>query len=443
MQTLLAVGGLLALLGLTVVILKRPTVVLYAITVLAVASWDFPNLPAVMSVGGASVYPEDLLMGAAVLALLHRPRKFFDNSRPILAWAIISAICLIGSLIAGLVVFGPSAVNEFRDFLYPVVAVAWGLGQDWSSPSWQAQFRKWLVVTGWGLCLIALVHIGLYGLGEADTFVTSVFSGEERTARPLTSSQALMLAVIAFYLLSQNKGRRNIPTFLTAGAFLVMVLLVQHRSVWVASAAGIVALAFLLRGKAASRTIVAGVFVALGATAFLMSGGADKILEQIAHSLNSSLTYESRTSSWQSLLDQSVEKGEETVIFGSPFGSGYERVEIDRIVEWAPHNWYLTVYLRLGAFGLAAFLLLLAIIMVRAFSARNAGAVAAFGAILVYLWAYSFPWFLAPLLAWCVVSGKKRAVGGEEFLPTWGARKFAHLTPACPRAAAMHALGGA
>lgn len=72
------------------------------------------------------------------------------------------------------------------------------------------------------------------------------------------------------------------------------------------------------------------------------------------------------------------------------------RVDDGVYIEWAPHNWYVSVYLRLGLFGLIVFAALLIIVLVRLLRIPETGPAAAFVFILTYCWAYSLTWYAAP-----------------------------------------------
>lgn len=406
MTLLLLVGGLAGFLLLSALVGKAPKVALYAITALTVIVWDFPKPLSVGSVGGTSVQVEDALIGAMVLTVLFRPQRFLSVVKPYLLAALVSGAAVAAALIYGMVEFGPSAVNEFRSFLYPLAAVAWALNQDWANEAWQRVVRRWAIVTGLLLSLTAAWHAALYGLGKVDSFVRSVVSGVEQTGRPLTAGQAILLALVALYLL-QGLSQKSRGDIFWAAVFIGGVLVAQHRSVWIALAAGCVILFFKVHGAARARLFIGAFMAAWAAMLLVLAGVLDLFTEQLAYSVDNLGTYDARTTSWGALIDKTVTEGLGPVAFGSPFGSGYTRVENGAIVEWAPHNWYVTVYLRLGLIGLAAFLIMLLMILARLLKTKEVGAAAAvFVAILCYCWAYSLPWQIAPFFAWAMYSAK-------------------------------------
>lgn len=416
MTLLLLVGCLTIFL----LVSKSSKVVLYAFTAFAVTAWDWPAIPAVGEVGGGSIFVEDAVVGAMILTVLFRPQRFWSVVKPYFLIIIVTAIALTASVVYGVIVFGPKGLNEFRAFLYPLAAVAWALNEDWAGEAWQGVMRRWAIVTGLLLSLTAVTHIALYGPGKTDSFVQSAFSGVLQTGRPLTAGQAVLLALCGVYLLQglYTKTRRDLGW---AALFIAVTLVAQHRSVWIALAAALVVLFFKVHGMARARLVVAVLTAAWAVAALALSGIFNPLSKQFTDSVDNLGTYGARTDSWTSLIGSTVRGGLGPIVFGSPFGSGYRRVENGVYVEWAPHNWYVTVYLRLGLLGLVVFAVLLLIILLHLLRTREVGTVtAAFALILTYCWAYSLTWYVAPFFAWALWHarrGEQPQVEREPDLP--------------------------
>jgi O-antigen ligase len=110
------------------------------------------------------------------------------------------------------------------------------------------------------------------------------------------------------------------------------------------------------------------------------------------------------------------------VLLGQPFGAGYERINGAGVLEsWAPHNWYVLLYLRIGLIALALLLFLLLGALVRAARTRDGVATAMITALLVFGIAYSVSWFLAPWLALGLAVGM-RAHSVTDHKPESGRR---------------------
>lgn len=417
MTVLLLVGGLTAFLLLSLQASKYPQIVLYAITAITAAAWDWPALPSVGSVGGASIYPEDAVAGVMLLALACRPQRFLAAVKPYILVVLVTVLALATALTWGMALYSAGGLNEFRTFLYPLAAVAWALNQDWASDAWQASMRRWTIVTGLVLSLVAATHIALYGLGKADGFVHSAVSGVMQTARPLTASQAALVALCGVYLL-HGLGSKTRQSLGWAALFIGVTLVAQHRSVWLALCAALVVLFFKVRGVARARLVVAGVMVTFAVAILALSGTFNPFANEFAEKAGGTKTLNDREQGWTALIGQSLKEGIGPTVFGSPFGTGWKRIENGVYVEWAPHNWYVTVYLRLGLFGIFVFACLLAIVFWRLLRTRDVGVSAAvFAFILTYCWAYSLPYQMAPFFAWAMWSARKRETRQVEESP--------------------------
>lgn len=408
MSLLLLVGGLTIFLLLSALVSRSPKIVLYALTAFALTAWDWPVLPALGSVGGASVFAEDAMAGAMVITTLFLPGRFLAAVKPYSFIIMVTAIALAASVLYGVIDFGLKGLSEFRSFLYPLAAVAWALNQDWADEAWQSIMRRWAIVTGLLLSLTAATRFFLYGPGQVDSFVRSVLSGGLQTSRPLTAGQAVLLALCAVYLMQGlgSKTRRDLG-WITL--FTAVTLAAQHRSVWIALGAALVVLFFKVHGVARARIVVASLVAASTVTVLALSGIFNPFSKQFGESATSLGTYSARTASWTTLVGATFEGGLGSMVFPTPFGAGFKRVENGVYVEWAPHNWYVSVYLRLGLFGLIVFAALLLIVMLRLLRTREVGpAAAAFALILTYCWAYSLTWYAAPFFAWAMWSVSKR-----------------------------------
>lgn len=140
-------------------------------------------------------------------------------------------------------------------------------------------------------------------------------------------------------------------------------------------------------------------------TIVILSGVLGDVVQSVVYSLQSSGTYVGRVDSWSSLLTAAFDRGYGSAIFGEPFGFGTSRIDSRGImISYAPHNWYVSVFLRLGLVGLVLFLCLL----VWAFARLARGtdkivAMSVFLGILAYLWSYSMSWHVGVFFAWTLV----------------------------------------
>ena len=129
------------------------------------------------------------------------------------------------------------------------------------------------------------------------------------------------------------------------------------------------------------------------------------IASKLATALGDTGTYDGRMSGWSNLLNDFFSGAETNIIFGAPMGNGFGRLEGMNWVAYAPHNWYLTVFLRGGIVGLASLILFLVAVLSKAVVARaNTAAVAMLIALVVYGWSYSWPWYVCIFAGWAIAT---------------------------------------
>ena len=104
-------------------------------------------------------------------------------------------------------------------------------------------------------------------------------------------------------------------------------------------------------------TMVLGTLVALAYTLGLL----DPLLARFGVAVHNRATLNDRKFAWRVLVDNQNALGGRAVLFGQPFGTGFDRVEPNGTVStYAPHNWYVLLYLRIGLLGAAAVAMALA-----------------------------------------------------------------------------------
>lgn len=365
-------------------------------------AWELPQMPAMFSVGGNNVYLLDVMAAAFLTVGMSRTELLRRNlGAASWFWWALGALILI-SLLRGLPEFGlGSATNEFRQFLYPFAALTWTMSLPRSENHPAALVGRYSVWLGWGLVAVSAFHIAKYGLGSAAELIDSG-SGIVQTTRPLVSGQALMLLMCAAVCLWLWRSERRRSYMFHAAIFGVVVLVVQQRTVWSVATMAIIAVLAISRVRTKA-TVLAWLAAAGILLPFLfMSSTVQDFASQLQSAAENSSTYDARSVSWQNLISQSVDGGEERVIFGAPMGTGFGRLEgIDRWVTFAPHNWYLTLYLRVGVVGLLLFAAFIVTTFVTAVRRRaDMASIAIIVVMAGYGWSYSWLWYSAVFAGW-------------------------------------------
>lgn len=209
--------------------------------------------------------------------------------------------------------------------------------------------------------------------------------GAENKIRVLGSSDALAIAMGGVAMLAGGTRAAGLKSLVLGNVFLLTVVVLQHRSVWLSTLVALAILAVLARRARPVLLKQAGllaVFVPLFLGIAIAAGMDTKPLtESIAKSTETAVkgegTVDAREMSWQALLAgynraQTIDK-----VLGAPMGSGYLRFTggiYDPRVQFSPHNFYIQVLLRGGILGAVLLVIALCVAAWRALrSARRTG----------------------------------------------------------------------
>jgi len=411
---ILGIAAVSILLPAVLIIARWPQIGFACIGVVAALSWEIPIWPPLAYVLGLSVSLPDMLCAALFLAALVTAADTGTTdaaSRMLRTCIQILGVILLAAVIRGLWTNGlGSSLNEGRPWIYIFAISFWVCRVLVAHKRSQRWLQNWILGTALLVLLVALLNVVRYGLGGASTAVRSTTGEILEAGRPVSSGQAVILAagaLIALYLWRETRKGKFLVIALACAATVVVV---QHRSVWIAFlCAGLVA-AFTLRS--ANRVLLV-FFIASGFLVYVIGASAGwlgRIPELLASSASDSATYEGRVYDWVVLIRQNVLSGPESILFGQPSGSGWWRYREDGLkIGYIPHNWYVATYLRAGIIGLAAMVGVGVLAANRLFRLqRNGPGLAICALIIVYCWAYNLQWYLAPLLALVIAGGYVR-----------------------------------
>lgn len=350
-----AVAGLAAL----DLIIRRSAAGAALVMGVSVAAVAWPT-PIQVNLGPLTVFLTDVAAGLLIVATVARFLRAPRLTRPQVLLLAVAAVALL-SLARGVLAFGlEPAVNEFRRWLALLAGTLYF--------STVEPVRTWYdrIALVWLAGVAALVALALLRWAGLAVGVSGGILGAGGTVRVLDAPQALVIAQAFFVVLPW--WRRHESPYLrhAAPALLAVVVLLQHRTVWVVLVAGVGLLA--LRRGALDRQVVAmvGVSLLLGALlGLLLLDGSDVTLsEQLSGSATNTDTFLWRYQGWGELLQRAGQDGGWVGrVIGLPIGSGWRRFVEGGYVEVSPHNFYLETYLRLGAVGLAALAALLVLIV--------------------------------------------------------------------------------
>ena len=256
----------------------------------------------------------------------------------------------------GLAMFGRSAGVEARPNFY-----FWMAGLYFASFSYPPDtMRKLWRIAQWTAWLVAAIVVYRW-VGLKFGFVSArlvEFAGASSEFRVVGSNPTFYLSVfgVAYFALWLRESRRML--LLGSLVMLGLVLVLQHRSVWVATAGALALVAWHQRAAVARKamTITGMVLVMLAAVTLLMAlNPSNRLVETLVKSTvsvtESRGTHTDRLEGWQALLGDYASYSPQEWLLGKPYGTGYERYSGGRLETYSPHNFYVQLLLRIGAIG--------------------------------------------------------------------------------------------
>jgi hypothetical protein len=330
-----------------------------AVLVLGLLLFDvfFVDVSTYFFVGPVRVGTSDLLfvvMLTAAVARLLRLQRFATPQRLLIAFGLLTA----WSIMRGAGPFGvPAAINEARSFLRFAGVALYFSTLEPRRELLDRIGRLWLFAAV-ALSALAVMRWGALAAGVTQGMMASATG----SVRVLASRETFVIAIGAFLAFPMLADRQRKLTRFLGPAMLVIVVLLQHRSVWVVAAAGTVYL--LYRQRALAKHALTALVVAVAVLAVLVStvfyDEEAAATEQLAQSAQATGTWEWRVAGWTALLRDAGPDGPDEFLAGRPFGTGWERRlgPLGGTIDVSPHNYYITVFLRAGVLGLASVLLL-------------------------------------------------------------------------------------
>ncbi len=422
----LALAALVAFAFLVGLVRRYPPAGIGLAALVVATVWEAPEWAPLIEFAGLSVTASDVItLILFVVGVLEFTQLRANLQGWLIPWLLIGVLIAV-SLLRGAATYGlAQATNEARGVLWVFFAMTWALA---IRPE-RLKIPAASLVIGWILALVALYHGFEHGLGSPTAVVLRA-DGSYGPNRILIAAQAAALLLCAGVLLltmaASGKSRTRLAR--SSVVFFGVILLSQHRSVWLAGLAAMTAaFAFVNSGRARGRVaVLLGTGAWLALVGFTVLGAARGVIDS---ALNSD-TFVWRTSGWQTLVSDAIARGPFTVAFGEPFGSGFLRTVGDGRIVVQPHNWYVEIFLRLGIIGLVLFvgMLVAAVLKSRAGPPEWMFVLVA---VVFYATAYSVEWYLAPWLAAAMlVSLRGGDVGVEPF------RQHCQGTPAKSRLSA-------
>jgi hypothetical protein len=303
--------------------------------------------------------PLDIVTAALLLAGAIRFFKRLRSGSTSQTLIIIYVCLFLFSFLRGLIAFDVKTVgNESRGLILPLV----GLLYFFTIPRDEKTIQKFMmfyIYCSGGLFVIGLLAYAGFHVGAVAWAHVEELS-DERYLPASASFQIALAAVILLVWISHRKGQRWM--FPVAASFLAMAVLLRTRTVWLVLIGIFAATPFVdwKVFKKAVPTLVGGILcvVVLGSAFYANRGG---LSEQLDESASDSETFQWRVLGWQEFISDK-DQTPFSVLTGKSIGSGFLRFDpfFRNYVDVAPHDEYITEFLRVGIIGVFTGIFLLA-----------------------------------------------------------------------------------
>lgn len=316
-----------------------------AVTFLYVAIEHSGALPPALFEAGVAVSPSDViaaLLAAAAVARFLRMRRLTRWHR--LLFLLIALA--VFALLRGVVAIGVQpAANEARVWVWFLATAAYfstvmpsraqldRIGRYWI---WAGATVMVIAFLRWGALLAGLPQVGILAYEGGDLRVI-------RARESLLMVQAALIALPTWCSVTNARYRW------VGVALLSTVVLMQHRTLWVALLAGLIVM--MRRDPVLARRVGAFMIGAVAVGALLFTAVLGGQTDDLSASATSTDTFSWRFEGWTSLFVESGPRSATEVAVGRPFGSGFERIADGLSRTERPHSQYIESFLRVGAVG--------------------------------------------------------------------------------------------
>ncbi len=308
-----------------------------------------------VQVGSVTVRAADIV--AASLLLLGGIGAFKGRlPKPVALPLSLLVVLVLVHALRGVQAYGlQPAINSSREWIYFVAAALFASSV---AIPWDDRFLALIALGGGVVAAVAFAGMVSEGVRSAGQYV--LVRGSPVDARFVTAAGGLLAlqGVIA-----SIGARRLSPRLRLAAVALggTAVVLLQHRTVWVAGAVSLLIVYWgwssrtLVRSREASYAVTGSAFL-LTPILLLLASRSHVARGSVAEALASHSTFQWRTQSWTDLIQQ--HSSFHDLALGVPAATSWERIVGSQATALAPHNVYVESLLRFGIAGPACLAML-------------------------------------------------------------------------------------
>lgn len=283
-------------------------------------------------------------------------------------WMVYGLI-IFYQLFVGLKQYGTVGGVDFRNFFCYWSGTLYFMSFAYTKEMLDKICKYWLLICSLLLLIVYFRFIAEFlHLPIAQTWIAA--DSNNISFRVISSGQCYLLAAVVIMLFHRYVMPEAIqPSRILTVAFIVAVIVLQHRSVWAATIAAIATM-FLLPGikthKIIGKLAIIGVVGMVLMAPLVFYGYADHFIDSIMGSAERATNLEkgsfgSRVKYWDHIMIYWNKLGGGEQLLGEPWGSGYAGNEV------SPHNMFFHSLLRAGSFGTFILILFYLSILTRLF----------------------------------------------------------------------------
>lgn len=313
---------------------------------------------------GINLFPADMVFAAVLMVASLRLVRFAPALGAI-GWCwLVFGLLSVALFVVGVVKHGTPAGVEFRQVFYFWVVGLYLLSFD------EAQRSATVAAALGALQLLSyvLVVVALLRWADQAAGLTGVRWGLVVGAnmwRVLDSDATLILALAWLWLFVRwTRGLLSLQGIAVLQGLMFVILLLQHRTVWLCTMAAVALLAVIdrdARRALLGRGLLTMMLLLAGGALLAAFGKLDEPLDALGQSVGEATsgrgsTLSWRVQSWQELITQWRAGGPTSWLFGREYGVGWWRylVDLQNTTNHSPHSFYVRILLRGGMLGLCA-----------------------------------------------------------------------------------------
>lgn len=330
-------------------------------------------------------------------------------------------LALICGSISGVILFGASSewIGDIRTssiFIFGLIYFARFFRVEY--------LQKYIILIDKVMLSILVLSVVIWALDIALGFhplesqYNGMLSDGGSTMRFIQSFQVLGIALYSLYLFRKDIRKKSYIGMKTT-AFLIVVVLFQHRSVWMSLFLGVIVIIMQENSVKKIKKVFLFQFIAILLTTWvIITHGSGALIDNIRNSfavfvnLVSGKSIENTTASTRTEVWEAV-KADLTgvsILIGRPFGYGYGKA-----IGWetSPHGGYIRMLARTGYIGLSVFFAFLGSVFLRTLRKGIVYGPEFIAFIIAYMYGYDYSWICGATIGCCIAYLNRHKLAGE------------------------------